>query len=162
MFHQLALACFAQPRLTIYGEEQGYRLLKINLTKSLFLLAWGPAILYMAIIFTLSSLPSLPQPPGFFAWDKLQHTSAYVVLGLVLYRAAAMLPMVRGIGPAVHTLILGALYGLSDEFHQKFVPGRSSDIHDWYADITGLTIGVIILAVIGKFRKHGGKNRGRK
>lgn len=41
-------------------------------------------------------------------------------------------------------LMLGMIYALSDEFHQSFVPGRTSEIGDILADWIGITISAII------------------
>jgi VanZ family protein len=35
-----------------------------------------------------------------------------------------------------------AVYGVSDEFHQRFVPGRNASIEDWVADVAGAAVGV--------------------
>ena len=40
------------------------------------------------------------------------------------------------------------LYGLSDEFHQSYVPGRMADPYDWIADAAGATIAVLLIRVI--------------
>lgn len=125
-----------------------------------FLKAWGPALAYMGIIFLLSAQSRLPQPPGFLAWDKLQHSGAYLVLGLLIFRASGMMPPARlypaAASPYAWALLLGALYGASDEFHQKFVPGRSMDAHDWLADITGIAVG---LGAIWILRKYMGREK---
>jgi VanZ family protein len=34
-------------------------------------------------------------------------------------------------------IVLAIAYGVSDEFHQRFVPGRSSDVYDVLADAEG-------------------------
>ena len=38
-------------------------------------------------------------------------------------------------------LAIGVLYGLSDEWHQMYVPGRMPDVADWIADVVGLVSG---------------------
>ena len=90
------------------------------------------AALFMALIFYLSAQTGdrvgIPAP-----WDKLVHGSAYALLGGLLQRGLGR-P-----GPAWGT---AALYGLSDEIHQHFVPGRSLDPADWLADCIGAAIGV--------------------
>ena len=56
---------------------------------------------------------------------------------LVLYLARAL---VGGVPPritlrqALVVLALASLYGITDEMHQHFVPGRTADIADWYSD----------------------------
>ena len=41
----------------------------------------------------------------------------------------------------ISSLIFSSLYGLSDEWHQYYVPGRMSDVADWVAD----TLGAVLL-----------------
>jgi VanZ family protein len=38
----------------------------------------------------------------------------------------------------------GSLYGVSDEIHQAFVPGRSSDVLDWMADTAGTLVALYL------------------
>jgi VanZ family protein len=120
------------------------------------LLRWLPALAWAAAIFWLSSRSTLPQPPGVLAWDKLQHALGYGVGGFLIARAAG----VRGRGPLV-AAALGVLYGASDEVHQSFVPGRSSDVRDWYADAVGVLAGVFIHRFITLRRARGADGAAR-
>jgi len=43
------------------------------------------------------------------------------------------------------TGILCIVYGASDEFHQYFVPNRSSEVQDWLADVAGILIMLLII-----------------
>ena len=110
-------------------------------------------MVWMALIFYLSAQSSLPPLPGFAGIDKIQHGGAYVILGLLLYRAMRSTP---------YTLALGALYGASDEIHQRFVPGRHMSGWDWLTDIAGLAIAMAAVAVIAKYRANGGTQHGRR
>ena len=70
--------------------------------------------------------------------DKIVHGCLYGVLGVTLawgwYRAPGSMQHVA-------LLLLGAVYGLTDEWHQLFVPGRVADAGDWLADVVGLVVG---------------------
>jgi VanZ family protein len=96
------------------------------------LTAWLPAIAWALVIFTLSAQSRVPGPevPGF---DKVAHFGAYALLGWLAVRAAdrSALPLAVG-------AVLGVLYGASDEIHQMYVPGRSPDVMDWFADAAGV------------------------
>lgn len=109
--------------------------------------AWVPAIAYMAVIFILSAQSKLPEPPGVFGWDKLQHSTAYAVLALILFRAVSIAPFLK-FNTYAQALGFGALYGASDELHQKFVPGRTADPADWLGDIIGMSIGLVLLYIV--------------
>ncbi len=93
--------------------------------------AWGAAAAWAALIFWLSSRPSIPAPaiPGL---DKVAHLAAYAVLGFLLARAAP---------GSLAAVALGLLYGASDEIHQTYVPGRTADPLDWVADAAGVLLG---------------------
>jgi VanZ family protein len=97
---------------------------------------WLPPLLYMVMIFYLSSetapLPELTAR----VWDKALHFPEYLGLSLLLARAfyGEGLPPVRA---ALFALLLASAYGVSDEIHQSFVPKRTADVYDWIADTCG-------------------------
>jgi VanZ family protein len=98
--------------------------------------AWAPVVLWAALIFAFSSIPSLSS--GLGAWDlvlrKLAHLTEYAILGLLLVRALSH--------PAV-AILAGALYATSDEVHQHFVRGRHAAWYDVVLDTVGVTLGVL-------------------
>jgi VanZ family protein len=101
----------------------------------------------MAAIFHFSSLSDPLPVVTEHVWDKLLHTIEYAGLGLLLFRA------LRGEGlewrtSFVLTLVIVSMYGVSDEWHQSFVPMRSSDVQDWLVDMLGGTIGVMCYAAV--------------
>jgi VanZ family protein len=115
-----------------------------------------PALLWAGVIFVASSIPASRLPPiAFKLNDKLIHASIYFVFGLLVYRA--LLPRqegARGFRWKRLLLAVGAviLYGISDEFHQKFVPGRTEDILDAAADSAGGILAAVAV-YISAFRK---------
>jgi VanZ family protein len=66
--------------------------------------------------------------------SKLAHAVEFAVLGLLLARA---------LGRAGLALAFGALYALSDEIHQSFVPGRYASPLDVLVDSAGVAVGVL-------------------
>ncbi len=109
---------------------------------------WAPPLLYMALIFAVSSLKQPPLPMPKFEWltiDKLYHFIEYAILGGLLARALlkakpSIVPPQLIWGLAA---VLSILYGASDEWHQTFVPGRSATLADWVADTLGSVAGVL-------------------
>ena len=94
-----------------------------------------PPLLYMGLIFFLSAQSSFPfVPSGFWSFDKLIHGCEYAVLGFLVARALSMLGAPFAFALAV---AISALYGVSDEVHQAFVPRRSSEVLDAVADACG-------------------------
>jgi VanZ family protein len=102
---------------------------------------WGPAILQMAIIFGFSSLSDPGPIPGAVS-DKGGHIVGYVILSVLLLRALSG-GRLAGVTwrTALLAIVWATLYGVSDEFHQRFVPGRTADVFDVMADATGACIG---------------------
>ena len=98
--------------------------------------AWAPIVLWAAVIFAFSSIPSLSS--GLGTWDlilrKIAHLSEYAILGALLLRAIQR--------PAV-AILAGALYAVTDEVHQHFVRGRHAAWYDVLIDTVGVTIGVL-------------------
>lgn len=108
-------------------------------------------LLYGLFIYMLSDQPSLPGPMWFDNQDKLYHTGAYCILGALIWQSIK-----QWLDPSVATLallsiLLGSLYGATDEWHQSFVPGRSPSVADWLADTIGVSLAVFCLH---KLRKH--------
>ena len=99
---------------------------------------WGPAIGWAFVLFALSALPNLRGAPSFPFSDKIAHVILYAVLGAALAWGWARSPRTV---PHVALLIAGALYGITDEWHQMYVPGRMPDLADWIADVVGVLVG---------------------
>lgn len=102
---------------------------------------WGPAIGMMTIIFLVSGMSSPPTPTALP--DVGAHAMAYALLGASFLRgvADARWEQVTARTTTVAVLLTVA-YGLSDEFHQSFVPGRTSEVSDLVADACGAVVGV--------------------
>lgn len=103
---------------------------------------WIPPIAWAAVILTLTSIPAPDfAPVGAFAFpgaDKLVHAGMYGVLGALLARAAGGAAPPRTLG----RLLLGVLlFAVVDEWHQRFIPGRSADALDVVADVAGAAVG---------------------
>ena len=108
-----------------------------------------PAILYMVLIFIMSSIPRLSLPDVGLRWeDKFVHLVEYMALSFLLARAfyyQHWKPM--SISQAVQlAVIVAVLYAATDEIHQYFVPGRFADVWDWVADSIGAYLGGIVAA----------------
>lgn len=99
---------------------------------------------YCVLIYGLSAQESLPAPMWFAHQDKLHHAIAYAVMAMFAWRALRHW-FDRPIILAFLSLGFCSLYGVSDEWHQAFVPGRDSGAADWLADTVGaaLAIGVV-------------------
>ena len=108
------------------------------------LVRWLPAVSWMTVIFAMSSRRQFPQPPGLstFALSIAAHLLLFGVLALLLLLALA--GSKRPAGTVQIVAVVGAvLYGVSDELHQSFVPGRDASVLDVVVDTIGATIAVV-------------------
>ena len=106
----------------------------------------------MATIFAISSMSKAPIPEGMT--DHQGHNIGYALLAvfMLLGLADARWKGVT-IGSSLSAIVLSTVYGLTDEWHQSFVPGRSPAWDDVAADFAGALAGaalVLILHIINK------------
>ncbi len=110
-------------------------------TGALRLLRWVAVVAWAGVIFAASSLPG-SQVPGRFG--TLAHFVEYAVLGGLLY--FALLPGSSRTRAAVLAVIIASAYGVTDELHQHFTPGRVPDVADWLMDTAGAATGTAVAA----------------
>jgi len=108
----------------------------------------------MVVIFALSSISDVPGLPGGMS-DKTAHGLLYAGLGLLLVRAlAGGRPTMVGASTVVLAILIAVVYGLSDETHQLFVPGRQFDLRDLAADGVGAAVAAGLGWAWGIIRRH--------
>ena len=105
----------------------------------------------MAAIFVASSIPD-PPVPG--VPDVSLHQAAYFGLTLLIIRALARNAW-RGV--TMLTLIaawtIAVAYGVSDEWHQSFVPNRHAELRDVGSDAIGALGAAVVVAAWGIIRR---------
>lgn len=107
-----------------------------------------PAIAWAVVIFILSSVPSSAIPKmDILSHDKLIHGTIFFIFGIFVYRA-----LDPGIAShrfnwkrALVSFAIVAGYGILDELHQHFVPGRTPDVYDALADAFGGLISLVAM-----------------
>jgi len=107
---------------------------------------WGPVAAWLIVIFmgsSIGTLPSIDRSTLDQLMHWLGHLSEYAILALLLLRALKN-GQALGWREVVLTLIVAAGYGLSDEWHQTLVKGRSGDLWTVGLDMAGALIGVAI------------------
>ena len=99
-----------------------------------------------SLIFIFSSFPTV-QTTEFFLGDflikKSAHLFEYGVLAILLYRALLNYD-VNTNKALFFAILIAGLYGVSDEFHQSFIPGRGPAVRDVIIDTIGATIGIFL------------------
>lgn len=113
---------------------------------------------WLVVIFGLSAIPSeLAASAPRWPVDKVAHFGEYAILAALtlaaLTRGRNARPL-RALAPAVGiAIVLAAVYGASDEFHQQFVRGRDPGLGDWSADLTGGIAGAVAAALALRRRR---------
>ena len=98
---------------------------------------WATVAAWAGVIFFMSSLPgsTLPGriPP------QIGHLGEYFVFGALLYLALRVdLPAGKAL---LFAVLIASAYGVTDEFHQRFVVLRTPDVWDWVTDTIGALAG---------------------
>ena len=97
---------------------------------------WLPIVAWAALIFALSSIPSLGT--GLGTWDTIlrkgAHVTEYAVLAFLLRRALS----------APWAFVAAVAYSAFDEVHQTFVRGRHGAPRDVLIDSVGVVIGLLV------------------
>ena len=123
-------------------------------------------IIYAILIFYLSSQENVGETgANVFSLDKANHLFEYGILGVLLFCSFYLTPLSyqwmnrfpnerfrtlrifngkRG-KDAFFTFLLGSFYGITDELHQSFVPGRQASIGDFIADSLGVLLGIVVV-----------------
>jgi VanZ family protein len=123
--------------------------MRINRMKA-WVWRFGPAVIIMAIIFLASATPSI-ELPTFGSWDFIAKKGGHM-LGYALLAAACYHALNRGRNASrtyfFIAFCLTVLYAVSDEWHQRFVPGRSSSLRDVGIDAIGgfISLGLLLIA----------------
>jgi VanZ family protein len=125
---------------------------------------WAPVVVYMSAIFALSAISEPPSPPGLD--DKAQHALAYSGLALVTLRATSGATIAGLSGrAAIAAWAIATGYGVTDELHQAFVPGRTPDLLDVRADAVGAGGAALAgwaFGIIVRSRRHHGAFQDRQ
>lgn len=131
-----------------------------------FLLAWGPVLIWMAAIFYVSAQNTwtvFEGPPIVGLLRKSGHIFEYAVLALLMGRALVASWTWRG-NPATRPILLRAwqvgtllatIYAATDEFHQLFVPKRMGYVWDVLLDALSATaaLGIWYIACTHMLRR---------
>lgn len=109
---------------------------------------------WMAFIYYLSALEDPFKTTGFTFEinDKVMHFIFYGVLGGLVWNALRFFYTNKGL--IFYTTLICAIYGLTDEIHQLFVPRRSFDLLDLTADIMGAIIISTIINQIWRMKNE--------
>ena len=107
------------------------------------------SMLWMGVIYFLSAQPAESYPSLFWGADKIVHMALFGMLGVFLSLTFGLHRGRTSWRGVVFITVIVMLYGVSDEYHQSFVPGRNPGVDDIIAD----TIGGILAALLVQNRR---------
>ena len=110
-------------------------------------------ILWLIIMITLSSLPNIPTlkihtAKADIRIDYLIHFLEYGVLTLLCFLTFTGEDFRMDFLKALKLMIMLILFALLDEYHQKFIPGRSFNYSDILSNLTGIVAGIVFCGLI--------------
>lgn len=114
-----------------------------------FLVYWLPPLAWMAAIFICSAQPDLPHAPEpllDLLLKKTGHAAAYGILAWLKLRLLLHYFGDRHAPPFLRfaSVALTTAYALSDEYHQRFVPGRNGNLADVGVDGLGACCAMLL------------------
>jgi len=80
---------------------------------------------------------------------KIAHFSIYSFVGILVMAFLSTYNISEN-KRIIFSLLIGVLYASTDEFHQRFVPGRSGELTDIFLDSLGVLFGCLIILLILK------------
>lgn len=114
---------------------------------------WAPLAVWLAAIWWQSSRPGGPAPIDQGAWfvvTSMGHVVEYAGLGFLVGR---LLPANGRLWTWLAAWAFCALWGLSDEFHQSFVPGRDVEVWDLGVDAVSAAVGLVVCGLLRRVRR---------
>lgn len=102
---------------------------------------------YAVVIFWLSSRQQADFPPLFPFADKLVHFVLYAGFAFFVSRAMSVQFARVDRFTIWASIVVTALYGATDEWHQSYVPTRSCEVGDWTADLIGAVVGSFLYVI---------------
>ena len=108
------------------------------------IIIWFPALIWMAVIFYFSSIPTTA-----ITGTSLQRFLVLKTFHLIEY-AVLLILFVFAVPSPAKSIIFSYLYSLTDEIHQYFVAGRSGRFRDTLIDLLGIFIGLVVLQFFKK------------
>jgi len=115
-----------------------------------FITFYLPLFVWMLLIFILSSIPGSTLSKIEFPYaHPIAHSMLYGMLTYLCYRALIhhRLGRIRHSYSLVIAFLFAGLYGMSDEYHQSFVPGRMEELKDLLIDLTAAFVVLVCIAL---------------
>ena len=125
---------------------------KLKNSFKVFIIYWLPFIVWAVVIYSFSSNPTVKTSEIHwqdFVIKKSAHVVEYFIFSLLLYRAIKKSQLkMENKNIILLVIVVAFLYGLSDEFHQSFTPGREPHLRDALIDTGGSALFFVFLSKI--------------
>jgi VanZ family protein len=119
---------------------------------------WAPALLWMMLIFILSSKQRIEVSETYFInfmFFKTGHIIEYAILNFLIFRAIYLGQGVKYKKALIYSTIISICYAASDEIHQRFIPTREGRPRDVFIDVIGIFFVYFLLtAYFNKIKKY--------
>jgi len=110
-------------------------------------------ISYVLLVIFLSVIP-ISAGGGVQYLDKVEHATAYCVMGVLAYIS------VESLNKRIILYIFMFLLGIAIEFFQMYIPGRDASVYDAMANTAGLALSFLlcwVFSILFKRFSVGGK-----
>ena len=115
-------------------------------------LSWIITFLIAIAIFYISSLSFQPSPRGDI-YSKLTLYHFFAFFFLALFLEISLLKGKRIYFLLFLAVLISAMYGITDELHQLFVPGRFCSVSNFLTNLSGIIIASLSYSVTLEYRK---------
>jgi VanZ family protein len=117
-------------------------------SRTLYRSMWVVTVIYWMMLFLATHLPSAKLPETHIN-DKIEHFTAYGLLGTLLSITLALRAKPRTFDVSVLVLMIGLAYGAIDEWLQALpIVHRDCELADWFADAAGIASAVVIVSIL--------------
>ena len=137
----------------------------------LWLVSWGAPFLWMALIFAGSSIPGrdadmmtrkasgIEEPIRIQRIKDAVHVIEYGILAILLARAFIRRNRRLSMRHACMSFAIAALYGISDEVHQFFVPLRAPGMDDVLRNTVGAGLATVFMVFLDRWKRRKEMNK---
>ena len=106
---------------------------------------WTYAVVLATVVVLASGRSAVAAPPV-VSFDKIAHFSIFGLMATLVLRPLKSRHWFWAV-------VIVSLFGISDEIHQSFTPGRSVEFADWIADTSGAIVAFVAYAFWGGYRR---------
>ena len=112
---------------------------------------WLPPLLWAGVMLFITSVPGSAIPRQLTPYDKIAHFTLYGLFAVLLTRDIVQVTSLWR--ATLLAIAIAVVFGAADEWHQRFIPQRQSDVADLRADALGAAGGALLFALYLRDRR---------